>query len=238
MLAFIGGSGFYKLGKMIKEHKIETEYGSALLQENELLGQRVLFIPRHGPEHKLPPHRINYRANVAALKKLEVSGVLSVYATGGISDYAPGDLVLVEDYLSFWIESTFYDDFSSGIKHVDQSNPFDTEMEKNMLEIAAVKGIEIKKGGIVATTPGPRFETKAEIRALKNVGANLVSMTLGRESPLLAEIEIPHSALVIVTNYACGISDKPLNEGEVLEMMEKKNAEVLSLLEGLVEKAR
>jgi len=146
--------------------------------------------------------------------------------------------VLVEDYLSFWMPSTFHDDFSAGIKHLDQSEPFDREINESILEVASAKDIPVMKGGIVATTPGPRFETRAEIRAIESMGANLVSMTLGHEAPLLGEMEIPHAALAIATNYACGVSDKPLGPEEVMDVMEKKTEDVLGLLEGLIERAR
>ncbi len=237
MLGFIGGSGFYDIGERIKEHEVETPYGNAMVQECELLGNRFLFISRHGKGHKMAPHKINYRANVAALQKMNASSVLCVYATGAISDYNPGELVLLEDFLSFWMGPTFYDDFSGGIRHVDFTEPFDNGMKEILLETAATKGLTLKKNGIVATTRGPRFETKAEIRALKTLGANLVSMTCGHELPLLGEAEIPHAGIAIATNHACGVSGKPLSESEVFDALEKCKGDVVSLLEGVLENA-
>lgn len=236
MLAFIGGSGFYNLGKKVQKHNIETEYGDVVLQEVELAGEKLLFLPRHGEQHSVPPHKINYKANIAALKEMNVSAVFSVYASGVISEFKPGELVLVDDFISPWIQSTFYDDFSKGVKHTDFTNPFYKKMQQDLLEISVKKDISLKRGGIIATTFGPRFETKAEIKALKTMGANLVNMTCGHEAPLIGEMNIPQVAIAVATNYACGVSNKPLTAEEVFETLERDKTKVVDLLEEMLNK--
>jgi 5'-methylthioadenosine phosphorylase len=230
MLGVIGGSGFYSLGKRLGENDVLTPYGTAKLQMVSLGGEKMIFIPRHGVKHTIPPHRINYRANIAAMKKAGVTGVISVYASGVISKYKPGDLVLVDDFIGLWTPATFYDDFGAGIKHKDFTEPCDREMGKRLMEVAAVGRVKLKTGGIIACTPGPRFETKAEIRLLKKAGANLVNMTAGYEMALLGEAEIDYAAVAVGTNYAAGISKKPLSAEETLEAMRTAYGKLMALV--------
>ena len=230
MLGIIGGSGFYALGKKLAETDVLTPYGTAKLQMVSLLGEKLVFIPRHGVRHTLPPHKINYRANIAALKKAGVTGVMAVYASGVISKYKPGDIVLVDDFISLWQHATFYDDFSGGIRHTDFSEPCDMEIRKKLLEVAAVSKVKVKTGGIMACTRGPRFETKAEIRLLKKAGANLVNMTAGYEMALLGEAEIDYAAIAVGTNYATGISKKHLSAEETLGTMHTAYGRLMTLI--------
>ncbi len=238
MLGFIGGSGFYEVGEERSRKNIETDYGCVDIIRSVVADREFAFIPRHGKKHTIPPHKVKYHANVSALKKEQVSGVLSVVAVGSMEEYIPGDLVLIDDFISFWMGSTFYDSFESGIRHVDFSEPFDHSMKNIIREVANVKGIRLKEKGIVATTPGPRFETRSEVMALKGMGANLVSMTLGHEAPLLGEAEIPHAYIGIVTNKATGFSADRLNEQEVMERTRERSKDVLLLLEALLERSR
>ncbi len=230
MIGVIGGSGFYSLGKKLAENDILTPYGTARLQMVSLLGEKMVFIPRHGVKHTLPPHKINYRANIAAMKKAGVTGVIAVYASGVISQYKPGDLVLVDDFIGLWSPATFYDDFSAGIKHKDFTEPCDREMRGKLREIADVSKIALKTGGIIACTPGPRFETKAEIRLLRKAGANLVNMTAGYEMALLGEVEMDFAAVAVGTNYAAGISKKPLSTEETLARMHTAYGKLMALI--------
>jgi 5'-methylthioadenosine phosphorylase len=230
MLGVIGGSGFYSLGKKLAETDVLTPYGTAKLQMVSLLGEKMVFIPRHGVKHTLPPHKINYRANIAALKKANVTGVISIYASGVIAKYKPGDLILVDDFIGLWSPATFYDDFNAGIKHTDFTIPCSAEMRKDLQEVAGVSKIALKTGGIIACTHGPRFETRAEVKLLKKVGANLVNMTAGYELALLGEAEIDCAAIAVGTNYAAGISKKPLSAEETLDVMDKAHSKLVSLI--------
>ncbi len=235
MLGVIGGSGFYSLGKKLAETKVLTPYGATKLQTVSLLDEKMLFIPRHGDKHTIPPHKINYRANIAAMKKAGVTGVIAIYASGVISRYKPGDLVLVDDFIGLWQPATFYDDFGAGMKHKDFTEPCSRDMRGKLQEIAGVSRIALKTGGIIACTPGPRFETKAEIALLKNAGANLVNMTAGYEMALLGEAEIDYAAIAVGTNYAAGISKKPLRVEETLEAMRTAYGRLTTLIGNFAE---
>ncbi len=237
MIGIIGGSGFYFLKGAEKSRTVKTPYGDAIVQNTKIAGKDVVFIPRHGPEHSLPPHKVNYKANIYALNELGAGAVLGIYASGIISGYKPGDIVLVEDFLGFWTPVTFFDDFSGGVKHTDVSRPYSPELQNIILGVAKAGGIQVKKKGVMATMPGPRFETKAEISALKKMGANLVSMTHAYEATLLNELEIPFVAVAAGTNYACGISRAKLSGEEVLGHMEKAKNRIIPLMDGFVKEA-
>lgn len=234
MLAVIGGSGFYSLGRKIKDVKVTTPYGKAVLSKISFLDEELIFLPRHGKNHTIPPHKINYRANIAALEKIGVTGVLAFYSCGIISKYKPGDIILIDDFIGLWTPATFYDDFSGGIKHVDFTRPFSSEMNDIIKEVAAINKLKLKKGGIVAATPGPRFETKSEVKVLKKLGANLVNMTCGYEMSLLGESEIDSAAIAVASNYAAGISKKPLSAEETLGVMKDAKGKLHTLIEGFL----
>ena len=234
MFAIIGGTGFYKLGKKVDELDVLTHYGTARVSVVSFAGQKIVFIPRHGEKHELPPHKINYRANIASLKKLNVNGVISIYSAGIISKYKPGDFIMLDDFIGLWAPATFHDNFFGGIRHTDFSAPFSEKMRKKIYEVAAVEKLGLKKGGIIATTPGPRFETKTEVKALKKMGANLVNMTAAYEMTLLGEAEIDFAAIAVASNYAAGISKKPLSAEQTLETMAKAKTKIENLVSGVL----
>lgn len=234
MLGIIGGSGFYTLEGRINNAKVKTPYGTVGIQKTKIMGKESVFIPRHGKNHSLPPHKVNYRANIYAFKKLGVSAVMATYATGIISRYKPGDIALIDDFIGFYTPSTFFDDFKGGIKHADVSQPYDRKLRDLLLAVAKTEKIKIKKGGIVATTTGPRFETRAEVKALKKMGANMVSMTNAYEASLLNEIGMPSVAIAVGTNYACGISKKPISQEEVMKCMKKAEGRLARLANGMI----
>lgn len=235
MLGIFGGSGLYGLGKKSSEEHVITPYGDALIYRYKIGKKEVIFIPRHGKGHSLPPHKINYKANVYAMKKLGINAGFAIYACGIISKYKPGDLILLDDFIGIERPITFFDDFSSGIKHYDFSRPYNKELGARVKEAAAIHRIKLKNGGIVKTTPGPRFESKAEIKMYKKIGSNLVSMTNCYETILMKEMEIPFSGLGIGTNYACGVGKGSLSHEEVLELMEKKKEAINLIVKELVE---
>lgn len=234
MLAVIGGTGFYKLGRKIEDLDVITPYGIAAVEVVSVAGRKMVFLPRHGKGHTIAPHKINYKANVAALEQLGVTGVLSFYSSGIIGKYKPGDIVLVDDFIGLWTPATLYDDFAGGMKHVDFTEPFSRDMKKILEEVAAVNKIKVKKGGVMAATRGPRFETKSEIKLLKKAGANLVNMTCGYEMALLGESEIDFASVAIAANYAAGVSKKPLSAEETLEVSNKAKGKLLTLIQGFV----
>lgn len=232
MLGVIGGTGFYTLGRKVDARDVMTPFGVAHLELVSVAGEEMVFIPRHGKDHSLAPHMINYRANVAALEKVGVTGVLSFHSCGVVSKYKPGDLVLVDDFIGLFTPATFYDDFSGGMKHVDFSEPFSPEMKRILKGVASVNKVTLKTGGIVAATPGPRFETKSEVKLLKKLGANLLSMTCGYEMALLGESEIDFASVAIASNYATGIKKEAPSAKGVLEVSSKSKGRLLTLIQG------
>jgi 5'-methylthioadenosine phosphorylase len=233
MLGIIGGSGFYALGEG-KERRIRTPYGDAYVFEGQIGKKDFIFVPRHKRGHTLPPHAINYRANVWAMKEWGVEAIIATYACGIISDYRSGDLVLADDFIGLGIKATFFEDFRKKIVHADFLEPYSMELQEKVAEIAKGESIALERGGIVATTIGPRFETRAEIRALKVLGANLASMTNAYETSLIHELRIPMSAICIGTNYGSGISSGRLSSEEVMGVMKVKENQLQRLMKALV----
>ncbi len=237
MLAIIGGSGFYYLGRSIDKIDVITPFGHAVVHKAKLHNnEEILFLPRHGEAHAIPPHKVNYRANIYALKKLGTRAIFATYAAGILNDYKIGDLILLEDFIGvFSPYQSFFNDFSAGMKHVEMNEPFDSDLQNSIMEIASVNKIKIKRKGIIVTTQGPRFETKAEVAFLKKTGANLVNMTSSYEISLAKEAEIPFAALAIATNFGAGLTKKAPNTEEVLEQTNKARDKVNVIVNGLVD---
>jgi len=229
MIGILGGSGIYSLGKMKKEI-IETPYGKVEAYLGKIGAEEVLFIPRHGSLHKIPPHKVNYKANLWAMKEKKVDGIIAFYAAGIIEKYKPGDLVLLEDFIGLFAPITYFDSFEEEPKHADFSEPYSWELAEDLAKAAKKAEVELKEGGIIATTVGPRFESKAEVRALKNMGANLVNMTNAYEATLAGELGLSICGVAVGTNYATGVKKEELTSEEVLEVMEKNNSKIKKII--------
>ena len=230
MIGIIGGSGIYSLGKMRKE-RVKTPYAAVEAYAGKIGGQKSIFIPRHGEEHGTPPHKVDYKANIWAMEEKGVEGIVAFYAAGIIGKYLPGDLILLEDFIGFQTPITYYDKFEGEIKHTDMSEPYCRKLSKKVSGAAKKAGVRLKKGGIIATTGGPRFETRAEIKALKQMGANLVNMTGAYEATLAGELGIPICGIAVGTNYAAGIrGKKDLAHKEVLEYMKRANKKIKKIV--------
>lgn len=230
-IAIIGGSGFYDIpGLKMRKVSVTTPYGAVRgVRLGKVGGKRVAFLARHGESHSVPPHRVNYRANVWALHSLGVRRIMATSACGIVGKrFRPGDLVLVEQFLDFTKgrPSTFFEGGRSGVAHVDMTEPFCPELKAHLRAAGRRLGVGIREGGVYACMEGPRFETPAEIRALSKLGANLVGMTLVPECVLARELGICYSSVAIATNYAAGLSGRILTHSEVLEMMGKKSREI------------
>ncbi|MDD5336941.1 MAG: MTAP family purine nucleoside phosphorylase [Candidatus ainarchaeum sp.] len=234
MLGIIGGTGIYSLGKF-EERNVNTPYGFASVWVGKIAGKECVFIPRHGKDHRYPPHMVNYRANIWALRQLDADIVLATYACGSIAKFEPGDFAAAEDFIGFNAPTSFYEDFREGMKHINFSEPYAEGARMMLFSAAKGCGAAVKRGGIIATTRGPRFETRAEIGALGKMGANLASMTNAYEATLLHELEIPCAGLCIVTNYACGAEKTHPTHSEVVGMMAKKEREVNEIINGFSE---
>lgn len=250
-LSVIGGTGLQSLAGFQPEtaHSLETPFGSpsAEIQDGQLAGQRCLFLARHGVPHRIAPHRINYRANLWALRQLGAGAVLAVNAVGGINTAMPtGSLVVPDQIVDYtWDRKhSYYDsDGHSGwltdelaeLEHIDFTDPYDAPLRRQLLASAVACGIDVMNGGTYAATQGPRLETAAEVRKLHNDGCDLVGMTGMPEAALARELGLPYASLCIVVNAAAGLSDEPITLESMQAVLEEGTARVAQLLCALVE---
>jgi len=239
--AIIGGTGVYdpKLLSDLKEESVRTPYGFIKVQSGTYKGERIAFLARHGQEHSIPPHKINYRANIWGLKALGVEFVLATAAVGSLNpEMKPGEFVIVDQFLDFTKsrEQTFYDGGENGVVHTDVTNPYCPEVRRTLVKVGRELGLTIHEQGVYVCTEGPRFETAAEIRAYRMLGGDVVGMTSVPESTLAREAGICYAAMAMVTNMAAGISDGPLTHDEVVEIMAQNTESVRRLaLETIVQ---
>ena len=223
-LAVIGGTGVYKLAALddVQTHEVETVYGapSGPVRVGLLNGQRVAFLARHGEGHSIPPHKINYRANLAALKQLGASRVLALNTVGGIGDdFGPRVLACPDQLIDYtWGRiATFCEEEGSQVLHVDFGQPYTPSLRRAVLAAAARAGVKVVDGGCYAATQGPRLETNAEVARLRRDGCDLVGMTGMPEAGLAREAGLDYACLAIVANWAAGCAgDEEITMEEVL----------------------
>lgn len=213
MLAFIGGSGFYSFNELECSEKIKktTPYGDVVVTLGKLSGKSVAFLVRHGEKHSVPPHKINYRANIYALKELGVTSIVATNAVGGIAENCgPSSLIVPDQILDYTYgrEHTYYDNFSGKMSHIDFTYPFDNTLRLHLIQAskkALSDNVELVEDGVYACMQGPRLETAAEINKLKSEGATLVGMTVMPEAALAREQGLPYASLCLSVNWAAGI---------------------------------
>lgn len=239
-IGLIGGSGLYDIDglEITKEISISTPYGtpSSVYKTGTISDKEIIFLPRHGIPHSIPPHKINYRANIWGFKSLGVERIISVNAVGGINkDMPPSFIVLLDqviDLTSGVRESTFYD--SDRVVHIDLTNPYCPEMKNHIITASQKTGIPIKEAGTYICTNGPRLETAKEIQFFSMIGADVVGMTAMPETSLARELQICISGISVVTNYAAGISEKKLTTTEVVETMKGSIDRIKVLIKELI----
>ena len=229
--AVIGGSGLYQFAELriLEQKKVSTPFGepSDLITIGQLQGHNICFLPRHGAKHHLPPHKVNYRANLFALRELGVTQVLAVNAVGGVSGLLQaGDIVIPDQIIdySYGREHTFSDgtgNIVSGhqVQHIDFTQPFDEKLRQKIIAAArksdkAIVG-NVVDHGIYGCTQGPRLETAAEIKRMANDGCTLVGMTAMPEAALARELNLAYASISIVANMAAGLSDIPLTVEDI-----------------------
>ena len=235
MFAVIGGSGFdsWPLAADCHLQEYDTPYGKASACLCEYQGESLAFMPRHGEGHHVPPHKINYRANIWLLKSWGVDCIAAVNAVGSLKqELSPGVIVLVDDFIDFtWgREHTFYDGSDNKVVHIDSSLIYDQKWRKLILKSASESKINLQDGGVYVCTQGPRFETPAEIRMFATWGGSVVGMTALPEAALAYEAGLRYATIAMVTNLGCGLGSQ-LRAGEVSEVMAKHNKNIMALLE-------
>ncbi len=238
MLAIIGGSGFYSLAQGFELEQTsapETAYGttSAELLQGRWHGLPVVFLPRHGPGHRVPPHRINYRANIWALKQLGITRIIAVNAVGGIADnLAPLNLVLPDQIIDYTSgrDSTFSEGGDTEVEHIDFSWPYSAGLRRVLQQAARQKNQPLTETATYGCTNGPRLETVAEIIRLRNDGCHIVGMTGMPEAALARELKIEYASLALVVNWAAGIGGQEITMQEILRNIDSGMRDIVSLL--------
>lgn len=235
-IAIIGGSGLYSMSELkgSKTITVSTPYGKAPeISVGKLQNRMVAFLARHGRGHTIPPHLVDYRANIWALHKLGVVRILGTTASGSINKkMKPSEIALLTQFLDFTKcrRDTFYEGGKSGIVHVDVSEPYCPELRSVLAQSAKKLGIKIHTSATYACTEGPRFETPAEIDAYKKLGADLVGMTSVPECVLARELEMCYAGIGIVTNLGAGVSKTKLSHAAVLELMNENLKKVQDVI--------
>jgi len=236
-IAIIGGSGLYNIPELknVNEYKVYTPYGepSDKVVVGELGGRRIAFLPRHGRGHRIPPHRINYRANIWALKALGASWVISFAAVGSLrEEMRPGDFVVPDQFIDMTKGIRDFTFFEGGtVAHVSMADPFCEHLRRVIVEAAKeVAGLRIHPKGTYICIEGPRFSTRAESRLWRDVfGADIIGMTLVPEVNLACEAQMCYATVAMVTDYDVW-AERPVTAEEVVRVMEENTVKARSLI--------
>jgi len=242
MLAIIGGSGLTQLSTLAVHRReiVRTPYGepSAPLAFGTVAGGDVVFLARHGHGHTIPPHRVNYRANLWALKERGAKAIVAVASVGGIRGVQPGDLVLPNQLIDYTHgrSATYFDGEEGVVRHVDFTHPYTPWMRTRTLDAAREAGLAVVDGGVYAAVSGPRLETAAEIDRMDRDGATIVGMTGMPEALLARELDVPYAAICVIVNHAAGRGDSAdlISMDALARALETGMARVRRLLDHLV----
>lgn len=236
-VGIIAGTGFYSLPALAgnKPRKISTVYGDALITSGNWNGVPIEFVTRHGVDHSVPPSKVNYRANIQALKDLGVTKVLAVNVVGSVDPkIVAGDLQIITDFIDFTSgrENTFFDGVQpGGVQHVDVVDAYDRELGKILTDAGKELGIEVKQNGIYAGFNGPRFETPTEIRMAASVGATVVGMTGCPEVTLACEAGLRYAAIALSVNPAAGVSDQKITMEDISVVLKTSAQKIIDIFD-------
>lgn len=240
-IAIIGGTGIDTIEGLqaLNTHSVETPYGltSRPVEEGELHGCSVFFLQRHGAPRAIPPHKINYRANMWALKSLGVNDVVAINAVGGINPNMPtGSLVIPDQIIDYtWGREHSIDDGSSGgLLHIDFTQPYDGTLRRALLDSAQACNIDCCAPAVHGVTQGPRLESAAEITRLERDGCDVVGMTGMPEASLARELGLAYASVCMVVNPAAGKSDQPISLEMMRETLASEAVVVRALLDYLI----
>ena len=243
MLAIIGGSGLTQLSNLDVSRRlaVRTPYGepSGALTFGRIAGADVVFLARHGYGHTIPPHEVNYRANIWALKEQEVEGVVSVASVGGIrADMLPGAIAVPHQIIDYtWgRKNTFFEGGDQPVTHIDFTEPYSAPLRRRILEAARVCGEAVAQDAVYAASQGPRLETAAEIERLERDGADVVGMTGMPEAALAREAGLEYAAIAVVANHAAGRGNSlhSIRLEDIEQVLQQSLARVRQIIEKLV----
>jgi len=238
-LAVIGGTGLSDFDEVqwLEAVRPQTQFGppSAQIKRGRLSGQNeeFFFLPRHGGDHSIAPHKINYRANMAALQTIGVTEILAVNAVGGLSPSMGPEALVVPDQIIDYTsarENSFFDGVAGPLDHIDFTEPYHPAARQQLLGAARDLGIDCLDGGVYGATQGPRLETAAEVRRCRNDGCDLLGMTGMPEAALARELKLEYASLCLVVNWGAGMTEKPITLEEIHRVVERGISKVKAVL--------
>lgn len=240
-LAIIGGTGLTNLEGLQITHRevVSTPYGepSGPLTHGHLCGQEVVFLPRHGHHHTIPPHQINYRANIWALQHIGVQEIIAVAAVGGITPAMdPAAIALPDQIIDYtWGRAhTFFEGDLEHVTHIDFTQPYDEELRQRLISAARLSGVTIVERATYGATQGPRLETAAEIQRMERDGCDLVGMTGMPEAALARELGLRYACCAVVANWAAGKSEGEITMEEIQQHLGVGMTKVRRILQALL----
>jgi 5'-methylthioadenosine phosphorylase len=239
-IGVFGGSGFYSFLDEVEEREVETPFGapSGPIAIGDIGGKSVAFLPRHGANHQLPPHRVPYRANVWAMRELGVRRIIGPNASGALTaELALGEFVVCDQFVdrTSGREDTFYD--GPETTHVSAADPFCPELRRLVVETATELGIPVRDGGTVVVTQGPRFSTRAESRWFQAIGWDVINMTAYPECYLARELELCYVNVSMVTDHDVGVEgQEPVSAETVVRVFNENNERLRELLFAVIPK--
>lgn len=231
-IGIIGGSGLDnpEILNDFKEIDVNTNFGkpSDKLITGKLGNVDIVILPRHGKDHSITPSKVNYRANLQALKDQGVEYIIATTACGSLKEeIGRGDFVILDQFIDFTRhrEITFFEDFSKGIKHCPMASPFSEKLRKILVKVSKDLGFKTHEKGTVITIEGPRFSTKAESNMFRILGGDVINMSIAPEAALANELEIPYAAIAMSTDYDCWKEDEEAVTWEEIMKVFKQNSE-------------
>lgn len=240
-IGVFGGSGFYSLLDAAQEVEVDTPYGppSDVVTIGEIAGRRVAFLPRHGRHHQLPPHMINYRANIAVMRQLGVTRILGPNAAGSLQAHVhPGDFVICDQLVdrTSGRRDTFFD--GPDTVHVSLADPYCPQLRDVAWEVARHQGLRTHPNGTVVVIQGPRFSTRAESQWFRSAGWEVINMTQYPEAVLAREAELCYVSISLITDYDVGVvgdtQARPVSAEEVLRTFQANLGRLRDLITGLI----
>lgn len=241
-MGIFGGSGFYSLLDQVEEVAVQTPYGapSDRIAIAEIAGKKVAFLPRHGKNHQHPPHMINYRANLWAMKSLGVRQIIGPCAAGSLQpQIKPGDFVVVDQFVNrtWGRKDTYFD--GPITTHLSAADPYCRRLREQAIASAKQLGIKVHETGTVVVVQGPRFSTRAESREFNRNGWEVINMTQYPEGWLARELGICYVNIALITDYDAGLEGnpdiKPVTHDQVLQVFESNNERLRKLLFTMIE---
>jgi 5'-methylthioadenosine phosphorylase len=240
-IGVFGGSGFYTFLDNVEEMELDTPYGrpSDAIAIAEVDGKKVAFLPRHGKDHRYPPHMIPYRANLYAMKQLGVKRIIAPTASGSLQpDIKPGDFVVCDQFVdrTWGRKDTYYD--GPVTRHISSADPYCPQLRRLAIDVAKEMGITVHEAGTIVIIQGPRFSTRAESRWFHKMGWHVINMTQYPECVLARELGICYVNISLITDYDAGLEGrddiKPVTEQEVLRVFDQNNDKVKQLIYNMI----